>query len=147
MKRKQAKNQVKKRRKVKLDMPKTEEEWEGKLDSEQFRVLRQKGTEMPFTGKLLYNKEKGVYVCVGCGNKIFRSETKFESGTGWPSFYNAIKDSIKLNEDYNLPLKRTEVLCSRCGGHLGHVFDDGPKPTGKRYCINNIALDFKRSKG
>ncbi|MBI2508310.1 peptide-methionine (R)-S-oxide reductase MsrB [Candidatus Woesearchaeota archaeon] len=117
-----------------------------KLTKEQHHILKEKGTEIPFTGKLLKNKEKGMYICANCGNKLFSSKTKFDSGTGWPSFYDADKNTVKLKEDNSLLMKRTEVVCSKCGGHLGHMFDDGPKPTGKRYCINSAALDFKKEK-
>ena len=132
---------------TKQKMPKTEEEWKKKLAPEQFHVLRKKGTEMPFTGKLLHNKETGMYVCAACGTKLFSSETKFDSGTGWPSFFKpAKKGSVELKEDNSLFMRRIEVICKKCGGHLGHVFDDGPKPTGKRYCINGCALDFNGKK-
>ena len=122
----------------------SEDYWKKKLTKEQFKVLRQKGTEMPFTGKYWDNKEKGIYLCAGCGNPLFESETKFKSGTGWPSFYAPI-DREKINEKKDLSngMIRTEVLCSKCGGHLGHVFDDGPHPTGLRYCINSVSLNFK----
>lgn len=126
-------------------LPRSEKEWKEILSKDKFRVLRKKGTEPPFTGKLLYNKEKGVYVCAGCKNPLFSSDTKFDSGSGWPSFWDVISEgSIDLKPDYSLGMKRIEVLCSKCGGHLGHVFDDGPKPTGKRFCINSISLDFKK---
>jgi len=115
-----------------------------RLTKEQHHILIDKGTEIPFTGKLLKNKEKGLYVCADCGNKLFISETKFDSGTGWPSFSDVKKGAVKLKEDNSLLMRRTEIVCSKCGGHLGHVFDDGPKPTGKRYCINSAALDFKK---
>ncbi len=122
----------------------SEKEWKEALDKEKYRILRKKGTEPPFSGKYVYNKEKGVYVCAACGNPLFSSETKFDSGTGWPSFWDSIsKDNIELKNDYSLGMKRIEVLCARCGGHLGHVFDDEPNPTGKRYCINSTSLDFK----
>ena len=126
---------------------KTEEEWKKKLTPEQFKVLRKKSTELPFTGKLLHNKEDGMYVCAACGTKLFSSKKKFESGTGWPSFSAPdSKRSIKEQEDDSLFMKRTEILCKKCGGHLGHVFRDGPAPTGMRYCINSCALDFKKKK-
>jgi peptide-methionine (R)-S-oxide reductase len=110
-------------------------------------VLREGGTEPAFTGKLLKNKKKGVYVCAGCGKELFSSETKFDSGTGWPSFWAPIsKDKIEEKPDNRFGMRRTEVLCRECGGHLGHVFDDGPQPTGQRYCINSISLNFEEEK-
>ena len=121
-----------------------EEEWKEKLTEEQYRVLRQKGTERPFTGKYWNNKKKGIYYCAGCGTPLFDSTSKYESGCGWPSFSDPIKET-KINErsDNSFSMRRTEVLCKNCGGHLGHVFKDGPKPTGLRYCINSISLGFK----
>ncbi|MBI4895478.1 MAG: peptide-methionine (R)-S-oxide reductase MsrB [Candidatus Aenigmarchaeota archaeon] len=122
-----------------------EENWKKKLTSEQFSVLIEKGTEMPFTGKLLYNKEKGIYTCAACGNELFSSSKKFDSGSGWPSFWDANRDNIELKEDTSHDMERIEVLCKKCGGHLGHLFDDGPDPTGARYCINSVALNFKKN--
>ena len=119
-------------------------DWKEKLSKDQFKILFDKGTEKPFTGKLLHNKKKGLYLCAACGNKLFSSDVKFDSGSGWPSFWDAVeKDNIKEKIDNSYGMIRTEVLCSKCGGHLGHLFDDGPKPTGKRYCINSLSLDFK----
>jgi peptide-methionine (R)-S-oxide reductase len=110
-------------------------------------VLREKGTEPAFTGKMLKNKKTGMYVCAGCGNQLFKSDTKFDSGTGWPSFWKSISsDSVELKVDNSHGMHRIEVLCKKCGGHLGHVFDDGPAPTGQRFCINSVALKFKENK-
>ena len=122
---------------------KTEEQWRRELTPEQYEVLRQKGTERPWSGKYAMTKDAGVYRCAGCGAELFRSETKFESGTGWPSFFApASAESVETEEDRGLFMRRTEVLCSTCGGHLGHVFEDGPAPTGLRYCINSAALEL-----
>lgn len=119
-----------------------ENEWRKKLTKEQYKVLREKGTEHPFTGKYWDNHEKGTYYCAGCGVPLFNSETKFESSSGWPSFYAPIdEDNIDKKTDKSFGMRRTEILCKKCGGHLGHVFSE---PTGKRYCINSISLDFKK---
>ena len=125
----------------------SEDEWKKKLDPEKYHILRLKGTERAFTGKYYKNKEKGTYICSGCGEELFDSDTKYDSGSGWPSFWEVIsKDSVDLKSDHSLGMHRIEVICSICGGHLGHVFDDGPKPTGKRYCINSTSLQFQKKK-
>jgi peptide-methionine (R)-S-oxide reductase len=118
--------------------------WHDRLTPEQYQVARLKGTERPFTGVYNNHKEKGVYRCVACDQPLFTSETRFSSGTGWPSFWDAIDEAnVELKEDLSHGMRRVEVLCSRCGAHLGHVFPDGPQPTGQRYCINSISLDFE----
>ena len=123
----------------------TDAEWREVLTPDQYRVLRRKGTERPFTGEYNAAKEKGTYRCAGCGNPLFASDTKFDSGTGWPSFWEPLsRDSVETEEDRSLWMTRVEVHCRRCGGHLGHVFDDGPRPTGLRYCMNSVALKLEK---
>ena len=124
-----------------------EDDFRKRLTPEQYRVLREKGTEPAFSGKYYLTKDKGIYKCAACGNELFSSEAKFDSGTGWPSFTEPMnRENVGLREDRSHGMIRTEVICKNCGGHLGHVFDDGPKPTGKRYCINSLALDLEKNK-
>ena len=126
------------------EISRTDDEWKKILTREQYRVLREKGTESPDSGKYYRFHKDGVFLCAACGNELFSSETKFESGTGWPSFWAVVaRDSVDTAPDRSLDRERTEVLCARCGGHLGHLFADGPDPTGKRYCVNSASLDFR----
>jgi peptide-methionine (R)-S-oxide reductase len=126
---------------------KSEEEWRKILTPQQYWVLREKGTETPDSGRFYHFTESGVYVCAACGNRLFSSATKFDSGSGWPSFWEAVSEStVEEVPDHSSDTVKTEVVCARCGGHLGHVFDDGPAPTGLRYCINSVSLDFRSSR-
>jgi peptide-methionine (R)-S-oxide reductase len=123
---------------------KSESEWRAQLTPEQYKVTRLKGTERPFSGRYNSCKDRGVYRCVACGNPLFHSDHKFDSGTGWPSFFDVVSaESVREEEDRSLFMRRTEVLCARCDAHLGHVFPDGPRPTGLRYCMNSVALDLE----
>lgn len=130
-----------------FEVTKTEQEWKQQLTPEQYAVLREKGTERPFTGKFEDHYEPGTYTCAACGNELFQSGTKFDAGCGWPSFYEALdKTKILEKPDYSHGMKRIEIMCAKCGGHLGHVFDDGPRDkTGLRYCVNSLSLDFKKA--
>ncbi|ADQ66272.1 methionine-r-sulfoxide reductase [Halogeometricum borinquense DSM 11551] len=124
------------------DVPTTDEEWRERLSEEEYHILRERGTEPRFSGDHVDRDEDGAYLCTGCGAELFDAETKFDSGCGWPSFFAAHDDAIETETDTRHGMRRIEVLCENCGGHLGHVFDDGPEPTGKRYCINSVALEF-----
>jgi peptide-methionine (R)-S-oxide reductase len=126
----------------KFEIEKTDAEWRAQLTPEQYQILRQQGTEPPFTSPLLEEHRKGTFACAGCDLPLFSSETKFESGTGWPSFYQPLENAVGKHQDRMLGMVRTEIHCRRCGGHLGHVFDDGPKSTGLRYCMDGLALQF-----
>ena len=133
---------IKTKEKKEFAVQKTNSEWKKELTDSEYYVLREAATENPFTSELLKNKEKGTYVCAACSTPLFKSYTKFDSGTGWPSFYEEIKGNVAYDVDYKIGYKRTEEHCATCGGHLGHVFEDGPDPTGLRHCINGVALNF-----
>jgi peptide-methionine (R)-S-oxide reductase len=124
----------------------TDDEWRQKLTAEQYNVLRKASTERPFTGQYVHVDDKGVYHCAGCGAELFNSDTKFDSGTGWPSFYEPMfEGAVEKHRDWSMGLPRTEIRCAKCGGHLGHVFNDGPQPTGERYCMNSCALKLEKT--
>ncbi len=128
-------------------MPHSEDEWKKKLTPQQYKVLREKGTEAPFSGSYVHEKRSGMYACAACGNQLFSSDMKFDSGTGWPSFDKALPGAVKFEKDSGHGMERTEVLCAKCGSHLGHVFDDGPTTTtGKRYCMNSVCLNLEEKK-
>ncbi|MES2213426.1 MAG: peptide-methionine (R)-S-oxide reductase MsrB [Patescibacteria group bacterium] len=127
------------------DIPKNEDEWKKNLTPEQYAILRDKGTEAPFTGKYVHEEADGMYTCVACGNLLFSSKAKFDSGTGWPSFDEALPGAVKFSMDDTAGVVRTEILCSRCDSHLGHVFNDGPTKTGKRFCLNSVCLDLEEN--
>lgn len=134
-------------KKTPLKVQKTDDEWKKVLSAEEYRILREKGTERAFTGKYYKNEEEGIYTCAACGTELFTSKGKFDSGCGWPSFYEAADNKkIVIQTDYSHGMVRTEIMCAHCGGHLGHLFDDGPKPTGLRYCVNSVSIDFKAVK-
>ncbi len=128
---------------AKDDMPHDDEGWKQKLTPEQYAILREKGTEPAFSGKLLHEDKDGIYKCAACGNPLFSSDAKFDSGTGWPSFDQALPGAVEFKADTSYGMHRTEVLCAQCGSHLGHLFDDGPTQTGKRYCLNSVCLDLE----
>lgn len=128
--------------KTKFAVTYSDAEWKKRLSPAAYRVLRQEGTETPYSSALDKEKRSGTFICAGCGQRLFSSATKFESGTGWPSFWQPLKGAVGTSTDWKIGMARTEVHCARCGGHLGHVFDDGPKPTGKRYCMNGVAMKF-----
>ena len=127
----------------KANLPETDEEWKELLTPEEYRILRERGTEPKFTGEFLETDDEGTYTCAGCGTELFDSDVKYDANHGWPSFYDAKEGAVEFREDRSHGMVRTEVVCATCGGHLGHVFDDGPEPTGQRFCINSASLDFE----
>lgn len=135
---------IHKKKTMKYEVVKTDTEWKTQLGDERYRILREKGTEYPNTGEYNLHFDKGTYLCGGCGEPLFKSNSKFKSECGWPSFDEAIQGKIEYKKDNSFGMQRTEILCAKCGGHLGHVFDDGPTKTGTRYCVNSLSIDFKK---